>query len=95
MTGKRTDGHTKSGKPIDDDMIEELAAEAEQGYQLGQLQGKPRSRGRPPLGDNAKEVESVRLDPDLRGAAAQRATDEGVTVSELIRRALREYLRSA
>jgi CRISPR-associated endonuclease/helicase Cas3 len=95
MTAKRTYGHTKAGKPIDDEMIEELAAEAERGYEPGQLRGKPRGRGRPPLGDAAKEVESVRLDPDLRGAAAQRAADEGVTVSELIRRALREYLRSA
>jgi len=95
MTAKRTYGHTKTGKPIDDEMIEKLAAEAERGYEPGQLRGKPRGRGRPPLGDAAKEVESVRLDPDLRGAAAQRAADEGVTVSELIRRALREYLRSA
>lgn len=95
MTAERTYGHTKAGKPIDDEMIDKLAAEAERGYEPGQLRGKPRGRGRPPLGETAKEVESVRLDPDLRGAAAQRAADEGVTVSELIRRALREYLRSA
>lgn len=95
MTTKRTYGKTKSGRAIDDEMVEELAAEAERGYEPGQLRGKPRGRGRPPLGDAAKEVESVRLDPDLRGKAARRAADEGVTVSELIRRALREYLRSA
>ncbi len=95
MTGKRTYRQTKSGRPIDDETIEELAAEAEGGYGPGQLKGKPRGRGRPPLGDAAMEVESVRLDPDLRGEAARRAADEGVTVSELIRRALRDYLRSA
>ena len=92
---KRVYGHTKSGTPIDDKMIEELADEAERGYSPEQLRGKPRGRGRPPLGDAAKAVESVRLDPDLRDQTAQRAADEGVTVSEIIRRALREYLRSA
>lgn len=94
MTAKRTYGQTKSGNSIDDQMIEELAAEAERGYEPGQLREKMRGRGRPPLGDAAKEVESVRLDLDLRGEAVRRAADEGVSVSELIRRALREYLRS-
>ncbi len=92
---ERVYGHTKSGKPIDDMTIEEMADEAERGYSSGQLRGRPRGRGRPPLGDAAKAVESVRLDPDLRDETAQRAVDEGVTVSEIIRRALRQYLRSA
>lgn len=95
MTTKRIYGRTKSGKLIDDKMIEQFVEEAERGYGPGQLLGKPRGRGRPPLGDAAKEVESVRLDPDLRDQTAQRAADEGVTVSEIIRRALRTYLRSA
>lgn len=94
MSG-RTYGHTDTGKPITDEMIEELAAEAEQGYQPGQLQGRRRGPGRPPLGAAAKSVESVRLEPALQAAAAQRAADEGVTVSEVVRRALREYLSSA
>ena len=91
----RTYGRTKSGKLIDDTMIEKLADEAELGYTPEQLLGKRRGRGRPPLGDAAKAVESVRIDPDLREEAAQRAAEEGVTVSEIIRRALRQYLRSA
>lgn len=92
---KRTYGKTKSGKPIDDEMIEALAAEAERGYDPGQLREQPRGRGRPPLGEAAKTVESVRLDPELRDETARRAEDEGVTVSEIIRRALKKYLRSA
>jgi len=88
-------GHTKGGKPIDDKMIEELAAEAERGYESGQLKGRRRGPGRPPLGEAAKSVESVRLEPALRVETAERAAAEGVTVSEVIRRALREYLRSA
>lgn len=92
---KRTYGRTRSGKIIDDKMIEALAEEAERGFEPGQLRNKPRGPGRPPLGDAAKTVESVRLDPALRDEAARRAADEGVTVSEVIRRALREYLKSA
>jgi hypothetical protein len=90
-----TYGHTKSGKPINDEMIEELAAEAERGYKPGQLKGRRRGPGRPPLGEAAKSVESVRLEPALRVEMTERAAAEGVTVSEVIRRALREYLRSA
>jgi CRISPR-associated endonuclease/helicase Cas3 len=81
--------------PINDEVIEELAAEAERGYELAQLEGRPRGRGRPPLGRRAKGVGSVRLDAELREEAASRAAAEGVSVSELIRKALRQYLRSA
>ena len=88
-------GHTADGRPITDDMIGALADEAERGYEPGQLQGRRRGPGRPPLGEAAKTVESVRLDPALRAEVAQRAADEGTSVSEVIRKALREYLRSA
>ena len=90
-----TFGHTRTGKPIDDEMIEGLADEADRGYEPGQLAGQRRGPGRPPLGDAAKVVESVRLDPGLRVETAERAAAEGVSVSEIIRRALRQYLRSA
>lgn len=95
MTDHRTYGHTTSGKPITDEMIERFVEDAERGYKPGQLKGRRRGPGRPPLGDAAKSVESVRLEPDLRDDVAQRAKAEGVTVSEVIRRALREYLKSA
>ena len=92
---ERTYGRTERGETITDAMIEGLAAEAERGYGPGQLQGRRRGPGRPPLGTAAKTVESVRLEPELRAATSERATAEGVTVSEVIRRALREYLHSA
>ncbi|MDA8280953.1 MAG: ribbon-helix-helix domain-containing protein [Actinomycetota bacterium] len=95
MTQKHTYGHTTSGEPITDETIERFAQEAERGYEPGQLKGKRRGPGRPPLGEAAKSVESVRLDPDLRDEVARRAQTDGVTVSELIRRALRQYLKSA
>lgn len=92
---QRTYGHTTGGTPINDQMIEKLADEAEREYEPGQLQGHRRGPGRPPLGEAAKIVESVRLEPSLRSEAAQRAAAEGITVSEVMRRALRQYLRSA
>jgi CRISPR-associated endonuclease/helicase Cas3 len=90
---ERVYGHTKSGTPITDEMIEALADEAERGYAPGGLRGQPRGPGRPPLGEAAKSVESVRLEPTLRAETAQRAAEEGITVSEVIRRALRAYLQ--
>jgi hypothetical protein len=92
---KRIYGHTRDGRPIDDEMIEKFADEAERGYDPEQLKNKPRGRGRPPLGVRAKEVESVRIEPELRDLAAQQAAKEGVSVSEIVRRALRQYLKSA
>lgn len=95
MTGKQVYGHTKAGEPVTDEMIELLADEADHGYEPGQLKGHRRGPGRPPLGEAAKSVESVRLEPALRDDVARRAEEEGITVSELIRRALRQYLKSA
>ncbi len=92
---ERIFGHTKSGVPVTESTIERLADEADRGYEPGQLQGRKRGRGRPPLGDRAKSVGSVRLEPDLREEVLAAAKAEGVTVSELVRRALRKYLRSA
>lgn len=95
MTTHQTYGHTSDGTPIDEAFINRLAEEAERGYTPEQLKGKSRGRGRPPLGDRVKAVGSVRLDPELREQAAARAAGDGVTVSEIVRRALREYLHSA
>ena len=52
-------------------------------------------RGRPALGSAPASVESVRLDPELRRLLLDRAEAEGTTTSELIREALRRYLRAA
>ena len=51
--------------------------------------------GRPPLGSAAASVESVRLDPELKRALLIRAAEEHVSVSEVIRRAIGEYLRAS
>jgi len=92
---KRTYGHTKSGRPVDDDLIEQLADEAEAGYNVDHIVSRRGKRGRPRLGAAPSTVESVRLDPDLKERLVQRAEAEGVAVSEVIRQALRHHLEAS
>jgi len=79
----------------DPDDITALAAEAEAGYDVEQLRARRGKRGRPTLGDGPAGVESVRLDPELREELLRRARNDGTTTSEVIREALRRFLRAA
>lgn len=88
-------GHTRSGTPLTDELVERLADEAEAGYDIDEILGRRGKRGRPSLGSGPSTVESVRLDPELKARLAQRAEDEGVPVSEVIREALRHHLDTA
>lgn len=90
---KRSYGHTKSGTPVTDDIVEALADEAERGYDVDEI--VRRRGGRPPMGSAAAAVESVRLDPELSEALHSRAEQEGRTHSDVIREALRRYLRAS
>jgi predicted HicB family RNase H-like nuclease len=92
---KRTYGHTTSGKPIDDDVIDSLAHEAEAGYDVEEIIARRGRRGRPRLGSAPSTVESVRLDPELKERLARRAQLDGVPVSEVIREALRHHLEAS
>ena len=67
---------------------------AERGYDVEALLRR-RAGGRPPLGSAAASVESVRLDPELKSALLIRAAEEHLSVSEVIRRAIGEYLRAS
>lgn len=87
---KKTHGTTAGGVPITDDLVDRLAREAEAGYDVEET--LRRRGGRPPLGSAAASVESVRLDPELREALAQRAERDHETTSAIIRKALRQYL---
>jgi predicted HicB family RNase H-like nuclease len=91
---KRTYGHTTSGTPIDDDMINTFADEAEAGYDVDEIIAQRTKRGRPSLGSAASTVESVRLDPELKERLARRAELDGLPVSEVIREALRHHLEA-
>ena len=88
-------GHTRSGIPLTDELIEKLADEAEVGYDVDEILGRRGKRGRPTLGSGPSTVESVRLDPELKARLARRAEEDGVPVSEVIRDALRHHLDAA
>lgn len=90
MAPKKTYGKTASGVPITDELIERLAKEAEEGFDVDEI--LRRRRGRPAMGSGPAKVESVRLDPELRQVLAQRAQHDHEATSSVIRKALRQYL---
>ncbi len=91
MSEPRVYGHTR----INDTDVEALAAEAEAGYDVDELIARRPKRGRPALGSSPASVESVRLDPELRRELIDRARADATTTSEVIREALRRFLRAA
>jgi len=46
------------------------------------------------MGSAPSSVESVRLDPELKRDLLLRASEDGVSVSETIREALRQYVQA-
>ena len=89
----RTHGRKKDGTPITDEMVEAMADEAEAGYDVEEI--LRRRRGRPTMGSSAASVESVRLDPELKRDLILRAAQEHISVSEVIRQAVRQYLNAS
>lgn len=88
-----TYGRTRRGRVITDEIVEKRAKEAEKGFDV---EGILRRRGgRPAMGSGPASVESVRLDPELSEALRSRAEEEGRTSSDVIREALRRYLRAS
>lgn len=87
-------GKLKNGTAVDDEMVEKLADEAEAGYDLEEIRRR-RAGGRPAMGSGPASVESVRLDPELKKELLLRASRDGVSVSEVIRQALRSYVQAS
>jgi hypothetical protein len=82
---------TKSGRVLTDSDIERLSVEVEsKDSDVNAL--KLRKRGRPFKGSGPADVVPVRLDAQLREAVELRAAKEHVTSSDVIRRALKEFL---
>lgn len=86
-------GRKSDGTPITDQTVEAMADEAEDGYDVDEMLRK--RAGRPPMGSAPALVESVRLDPELKGELILRAAKEGISVSEAIRKAVRQYLQAS
>lgn len=83
---------TSGGRPIGDQAIDDLAAQAEAGYDVAHLR---RVGGRRPMGSAAARVVPVRLDPELDRALRERVASEHSTTSTVIRDALRAWLATA
>jgi predicted HicB family RNase H-like nuclease len=86
-------GTRPDGSPITDQDVEAMTDEAERGYDVEAI--LQRRRGRPALGTAPASVESVRLDPELKRDLLLRAAQEGTSVSEVIRAAVRQYLHAS
>lgn len=80
---------TKSGTKITQEIADELAAEAERGYDLS----LGRRRGRPSLDQGVSPRVTFRITGELQERARKRAEQEGKSLSELARDALTEYVK--
>lgn len=90
MTNKKSYGRSKVGVELTDEVLQRMAEEAEAGLDLTKLRRRP---GRPAMGSGPAETVPVRLDPELRQAVDDRAAADNTTTSDVIREALRRYLK--
>jgi len=67
-----------------------LTKEAESGLDTSRLRRRP---GRPAMGSGPADSFPVRLDPELRKALDHRAATDNTTASDIVREALRHYLK--
>ena len=90
MTEPKNYGRSRSGVLITEAIADQLADEAERGYDLS----KARRVGRLSLsgGDGVSPRVSFRMAPDLAERARDRASREGRTVSQIARDALAAYV---
>ena len=90
MTEKKTYGRSKSGVELTAEVLDRMAEEAEAGLDVTKLRRRP---GRPSMGSGPAGTLPVRLDPELRRAVDERAEAEHTTASDVVREALRRYLK--
>ena len=84
-------GHT----PIAGADVEAMAGAAGRGYHADTLVRRRPGGGWPAPGSAAAGAGPVRLDPELDRALLTRAAEEHVSVSEVVHRAIGEYLRAS
>ncbi|WP_378147321.1 ribbon-helix-helix domain-containing protein [Cnuibacter sp. UC19_7] len=77
---------TIDGVPVTEAQIDAWAAEAEAGYDVGEL--KRRGRGRPGRASEPTQVVALRLTADELASIDERAAREGKSRSEVIRAAI-------
>lgn len=87
---KKNYGRSKSGVELTKEVLDRMAADAERGLDVTKLRRRP---GRPSMGEGPAETLPVRLDPALRKAVDDRAAADRTTASEVVREALRRFLK--
>jgi hypothetical protein len=90
MPDKKSHGHSKAGIELTDEVLDQMAREAEEGLDITKLR---RRSGRPAMGSGPADSLPVRLDPELRQALDERAAADHTTASDAVREALRRYLK--
>jgi len=90
MVKGRTYGRSKTGVELTEATLTRLANQVEAGLDVSKL--RPR-RGRPAMGAAPAAAFPVRLEPELRRALDERAAADGTSASEIVRLALRAYLK--
>jgi len=90
MPERKSYGRSKAGVELTEDVLDRMADEAEQGVDVAKLRRRP---GRPAMGSAPAESFPVRLEPELRQALDERAAADETTASEIVREALRRYLK--
>lgn len=90
MADNKSHGRSKAGVELTDEVLDRMAEEAEAGLDVTKLRRRP---GRPAMGSGPADALPVRLDPELRQALDDRAAAEHTTASDIVRAALRRYLK--
>jgi hypothetical protein len=84
---------TKSGKVLSQHDLEELAREAEAGYDLNTA--RRRRVGRPSLGHGTSPRVQFRIEPDVYERAKQKAAGEARSLSDVGRELFTSYATTA
>jgi len=92
MPDKMSHGRSKTGVELRDEVLDQMATEAEDGLDTSRLRRRP---GRPAMGSGPADSFPVRLDPELRQALDRRAVTDDTTASDIVRTALRRYLEAS
>jgi len=87
---KKSHGRTKSGVELTDAVLDRMEREAEEGLDVSKLRRRP---GRPAMGSGPADSFPVRMEPELRSALERRAAKDKTTASDVVREALRTYLK--
>lgn len=86
----------KDGQELTDAEIDAIADRVEHtDYDVDAILARRRRGGRPTMGTGPAELIPVRFDPELRAAVDAAAEREQTSVSDVVRRAVRQYIAAA